>query len=124
MYTLTVFISAMLNIILTIFLIPKYGIIGAAIGTALSVIIGNTIAYYWCLYKKANISILLLFKITFKGFPTLCIISIIYNIIVLRINDSNIIVYLGKGIVFCIFIYYQYTILFLIQIVKIRLKKC
>lgn len=101
-YTLTVFISAILNIILTIFLIPKYGIIGAAIGTALSVIIGNTIAYYWCLYKKANISILLLFKITFKGFPTLCIISIIYNIIVLRINDSNIIVYLGKGIVFCI----------------------
>ena len=103
LYTTIVFFTAVLNVILTIILIKKYGIVGAAIGTAISVILGNTIAYYACLYTKCNINIKELFKITFKGFIPVIIISIIVGFLLnYIINDSSLIKYLLKGAIFLI----------------------
>lgn len=73
-YTIIVFLTAVMNIFITILLIPHWGIVGAAIGTAISVILGNTIAYYWCLQKKAEIDVKRIFKLTFQGFVPVCII--------------------------------------------------
>jgi len=88
-YTIIVFATAIINILLTILLIPKWGIIGAAIGTAISVILGNTIAYYWCLHVKAGINIRELFKITFDGFiPVILIASCLCIILNYFIGDS------------------------------------
>ena len=88
-YTTIVFATAIVNILLTIVLIPKLGILGAAIGTAISVILGNTIAYYWCLYIKADINIREVFKQTFKGFmPVILTISCICIILNYLINDN------------------------------------
>lgn len=71
-YTIIVLVTAIMNILITVALIPHWGIIGAAIGTAISVILGNTVAYYWCLQKKAKIDVQRVFKITFKGFAPVC----------------------------------------------------
>ena len=102
-YTTIVFGTAILNVVLTIFLIDIWGLIGAAVGTAISVILGNTIAYYWCLKTKANIDIKKLFKLTFKGFLPVIIISIASGIMLNNIiNDESIIKYLMKGCIFCI----------------------
>ncbi len=88
-YTIIVFSTAIINILLTILLIPKWGIIGAAIGTAISVILGNTIAYYWCLHVKAGVNIIELFKKTFGGFtPVIIITSCICIILNYFIGDS------------------------------------
>ena len=102
MYTLIVFFSALINIFLTIILLKKYGLIGASIATAISVIFGNTIAYYWCLYKKANINIKLLFKTTFKGFPIVCLLSILFNLIIINFGNSNMLSYICKCFAFSI----------------------
>lgn len=109
MYTVIIFITAILNIALTIILIPVLGLIGAAIGTAVSVVLGNTIAYYWCLYKQANINIKLLFIYTFKGFLKPVIISVIAALLINLISNTNIYVYILKlfmfAMVYCITVY-------------------
>lgn len=100
LYTLIVFFSAVLNIFLTIILIPKYSIIGAAIGTAISVIIGNTIAYYWCIKKKTNICLTELFHTTFEGFFKVAIFSSITGILISLIPDMNNVIYMVKIMIF------------------------
>lgn len=89
LYTIIVFVTAIINVVLTVLLIPKLGIMGAAIGTAISVLLGNTIAYYWCLYVKAGVNIKELFKITFDGFvPVIIMTSCVCIILNYFIGDS------------------------------------
>ncbi len=121
-YTITLFMSSIINIILTILLIPKYGIIGAASATAVSIILGNTIAYYWCLYKKANISIIKLFKVTFKGFFVVCIVSTIYNLTSLLIDNTNLVIYFAKIIGFCIVYFLSVYYMILDEKTKLRIR--
>lgn len=99
-YTTIILVTAILNIILTVILIPYFGIIGATLGTAVSLILGNTLAYYWCLKVKAKINIKELFKKTFASFIPVIIISIISGYILNIILDNNIINYLLKLIIF------------------------
>lgn len=102
-YTGTVFITAILNIILTIYLIRLNGIVGAAIGTAISVILGSTIAYYLCLHIKARVNIKKMLKLTFDGFlPVVIISSILAFLLNYYIYDSSIAKYLMKMIIFAI----------------------
>lgn len=103
MYTLIVFFSAIINVVLTIIFIKRYGLIGAAIATAISVILGNTVAYYWCLSKKGSLNIKELFKTTFKGFPLVCILTIIFNIFIINLGDNSLISYFSKCLSFAIF---------------------
>lgn len=109
LYTLIVLFSAILNILFTIFLIPKYGIIGASVGTAISVIIGNTIAYYWCLRKKANIELKKMLSTTFDGFGKVVVVSVLFCLLLSLIEDANLIIYFVKlslfAIIYLILIY-------------------
>lgn len=82
-------IMAIINIVLTIILVKTFGYIGAAIGTAMSVIIGNIIVmnYY---YKIAiGLNITRLFKEIFKG-TLKCLIttSLILYLIVSVLPDT------------------------------------
>lgn len=104
LYTAIIFMTSLLNVLLTIILIPKFGILGASIGTALSMIIGNTIAYYWCLNKKANINLKELFAKTFKGFGYIIVIPIPICLLLNLLKD-NIIIYIIKILAF-LFIYF------------------
>lgn len=60
------FIMAVCNVILTIFLTPKFGVIGATIGTAISLIIGNGFLMNIFYYKRCNINIFEYWKNIFK----------------------------------------------------------
>ena len=51
------FIMSLINLVLTIVLTPKYGVVGATIGTAISLVIGNIILMNIFYHKKCNIKI-------------------------------------------------------------------
>lgn len=53
---------ALLNLVLTIFLCQKYGVIGAAVGTAISLIVANGIIMNIYYHKKCDIDILKFWK--------------------------------------------------------------
>ena len=55
-------IMACINLVLTIFLCQKYGAIGAAIGTAISLIVANGVIMNIYYHKKCDIDILLFWK--------------------------------------------------------------
>ncbi len=58
--------TSVLNIIVTVILIPKVGIIGAAIGTAVSVIIGNIIITNIYYYKTIGLNVIRMYKQIFS----------------------------------------------------------
>lgn len=60
-------ITTLLNIILTVLWIKKYGIIGASAATAVATILGQIIVMNIYYAKKINISILYLFRKSFSG---------------------------------------------------------
>lgn len=62
--------TAVINLVITIVLVPKFGIYGAAIGTATSYILGNLIFLNLYYIRKINIDIILAYKEILKGiFP-------------------------------------------------------
>lgn len=92
--------TTVLNIILTIFLIDRIGIIGAVIATAISVIIGQDIVMNLYYSKKIGIHITYLFKTAYDGLiPVELIACGISTFIALKI-ESNILSLLIGGIVF------------------------
>ena len=64
---------AVLNIIISILLCPKYGAIGCAIGTAISIILGQIIIMNVHYHKKLNIDIIKFWKSIGKIVPALLI---------------------------------------------------
>lgn len=58
--------SALINLLVTIFLVPIYGYIGAALGTGLSYIIGNLFILNFYYSKYINIDILYVYQKIFK----------------------------------------------------------
>ena len=55
--TIVYVVLAVFNLFLTIFLVPKYGAIGAAIGTAIAITLGNIIFMNWYYYVALGIDI-------------------------------------------------------------------
>ena len=81
--------ATILNFALTIFLLPKYGIVGAAIGTGFSYIVGNAIAlnvFYKC-YLKLNIW--KFFSGVFKKMPIPLLLSVGVGILISKYVPSN-----------------------------------
>lgn len=60
-------ITALLNFIMTIILVKHYGYMGAAIGTAISIIIGNLIMLNLYYEKTIKVNMLKIYKNIFKG---------------------------------------------------------
>lgn len=97
---------AIANVFISIPLARLYGGVGSAIGTAVSLIIGNGIIMNWYYHKKVKIDIIYFWKEILKFTPSLIIplaVGIISNIF---IDLTNLYLYLACGfiytVVFCL----------------------
>jgi O-antigen/teichoic acid export membrane protein len=85
-----------INIFLSIIFIKKIGYIGAAFGTALSVIIGHGIIINIYLQRKIGLNIPLIFNKVFNGILSAFVISIVLSIIISFIPGEKIIYFIIK----------------------------
>lgn len=90
-------IMAIVNIILTILLIPRFGIIGATVGTLISQIVGNIIIMNTYYHKKCNINILDYWKNIISMSKGL-IIPITFGIVIKKFFDFSAIPMMLLGI--------------------------
>ena len=67
--------TAILNVILTVLLIGKYGILGAVIGTAVSLLLGNILIMSIYYHKKLGVKIPRLFLESYKGILLPCVVA-------------------------------------------------
>lgn len=83
-------IMALINLVTSIFLGRRYGAVGCAIGTALSLIIANGFVMNIYYHKKCNIDVIVFWKNMIKimlGFPIPVVIAFLINKIVLTENS-------------------------------------
>lgn len=64
-------VMAIINLVLSVFLCQKYGAVGSAIGTAISLVIANGLIMNIYYHKKCNIDILYFWKEIIKMLPGL-----------------------------------------------------
>ncbi len=80
---------AVLNVALSVVLIRLYGPIGAAIGTAASLVVGNTIISNWYYHKHIGLNIPRFFREALRGIlPALLLITALGSITFLLPQDS------------------------------------
>lgn len=88
-----------INIVASIIFINSFGYIGAAFGTALSIIIGYGIIINIYLYKKIDLNIPRLFKSVFKGLlPTFLVCLLVGGILISVMPEGSIVWFVIKGI--------------------------
>lgn len=90
------------NIVLTVILIGKLGIIGAVIATAVTMIIGNIILLNVYYQKKLGIKILYLFFYAYKGILIFQILSGVIVFFIAQLFTNDIIALLVGGILFLV----------------------
>ena len=88
------------NMLLNILLIPKFGIIGAAIATSIS-LSGGAVIFLWLTVKKLSL------KFDLKWYAGICIIVLVI-IALFRYATEVINIYLAGGVMLCIFIVITY----------------
>lgn len=81
-------IIAALNVVISIPLCKTYGGIGCAIGTALSILVGNGIIMNFFYHEVIKINIIYFWKQIFKLIPSL-LIPVVFGIALLRIFEIN-----------------------------------
>lgn len=86
-----------INLVSSIIFIHFFGYIGAAFGTALSVIVGHGIILNIYLHKKIGINVLRMFKSIFKGILVAALISLALGSLVSLIPGDGIIWFVIKG---------------------------
>lgn len=89
---------ALLNLILTVFLVQRYGAVGAAVGTAISLIVANGLIMNIYYYKACCINIPLFWKNILRLSCGL-VIPIVFGIVLVKILDLSNIGFLLLGIV-------------------------
>lgn len=99
------FIIAIANIFISIPLINILGTVGAAIGTAISLIVGNVLFMNWYYYRKLNINIPLFWKSMICFIPTL-LITAIFGVLSMVFISFDTWLSFGIGVVVycCIFV--------------------
>lgn len=97
---------AVANVIISIPLAKKYGGLGAAAGTSISLIIGNGLAMNWYYHSRIGLNVLFFWKEISKFFPSIVIpviLGIIINLHTDLYNIYSFIIYsLVYGAVFCL----------------------
>lgn len=93
---------AIANLFLTVFLVKRIGLLGAPIGTCISLILGNNIAMNLYYKKVIGISVLRLFKSILKGIMPCAIIATCICLPLTLIKFHGVLCFLIKCIVFCI----------------------
>lgn len=86
--SIILFLMCIINIGISIFLIQKIGYIGAAFGTALSIIIGNGVFLNIYLKKVIGLQIFRMFKEIFKGIWLGNLLAIILGIALLKFPET------------------------------------
>ena len=94
--------TTILNIILTVWWIATWDMIGAAVATAISTIIGQIIAMNIYYYRCLNINVLKLFSKSFKGILLCLFVSACISFALTLFIDNNLFAMLLCGLVFCI----------------------
>ena len=104
------FFIALGNVGLSIPLVKLYGGLGAAIGTALALVIGNVFVMNWYYHKKVGLDIKRFSKAIGKVLPSLIIPSILGTLMFLYLNLMNVkILVLGISVytlIFCLSMWY------------------
>jgi len=104
------FFIALGNVGLSIPLVKLYGGIGAAIGTALALVIGNVFVMNWYYHKKVGLDIKKFSKSIYKVLPSLIIPTIIGILMFMYLNLMNVKTLIAGitvySIIFCISMWY------------------
>ena len=114
--TIILAISTFINIIISCILVAKIGAIGAAIGTAFSMVFGYGIALNVYYQKKAKVNMKLYFKETFKGILLISIICLFIGITISKLIVCN--NYLDFAIEIIIYIVIYCSLMFLFGLNK------
>ena len=96
------FFIALANVGISIPLAKTYGGIGAAIGTAVSLLIGNGLLMNWYNHTKVGLDMKFFWKQILNFIPALIIPTVIGVGIIVYVNLNNIIIFLLTGIVYLI----------------------
>ena len=99
--SLLYFLIAIGNLFISIPLCKTYGIIGCAIGTSSTMILGNCILMNWYYHKKVGLDILYFWKSIAEFIPGL-IIPIFAGIIMSFIGINSISRFLGMGVIYIV----------------------
>lgn len=96
------FIMAIANVLLSIQLIKYFGVVGAAVGTAVSLVLGNGLFMNVYYHKKIGLDILYFWKEIFKFLPVVAL-TVVVGVIVKMIIPTKGIVLLGANIaIYCV----------------------
>lgn len=96
------FIGAVLNIFISVALIKQFGIIGSAIGTAIPMIVCNTIIYNWYLQKRVGINLRLYFKETFRGLGKGIAVVSVFGFLIHLLPAKSVVFFFFKAVVYMI----------------------
>lgn len=128
-------ITTILNIFLSVFLMSRFGIIGAVLATAISTFIGQDVIMNIYYSKKIKISVIYLFKEAFKGIlpieicsGLICFIlanSISNNLVSMAAGGISFVLLCGVGFILIGFNQYEKNLVFgiLKKVKKLVLKK-
>ncbi|GHU77957.1 hypothetical protein AGMMS49992_27330 [Clostridia bacterium] len=98
--SIALLVSSLLHVALSVLLIPKYGVIGASIGTAFSFLIGDTVCVN-VIYKKQGIEIRRFFRDTFAKLYIPILITILISLMTCLLPTNGWIMLVSKALVIC-----------------------
>lgn len=107
-------IIATINIVFTLLLVNKYGVIGAAIPTAVAYIIGNGLIMNWYYYKVIKLNIPKFWRQVFPIF-TLAIILAFFSFAILRFVDLGSLMVLFLAILLFTVVYFTLCFIYIMN---------
>ncbi|WP_099205068.1 oligosaccharide flippase family protein [Scatolibacter rhodanostii] len=113
---------ALVNIILSVILIPRYGEIGAAFGTGLTLIIGNGLIMNWYYQTKVGLDIFYFWKEILRFVPALIAPTIVGVLMLLFVDMNKITTFLLCGVIYVLVFVLSMWILGLNQYEKDMIK--
>ena len=100
MRSVALFLTAVLNILLTVLLIGKYGIAGAVVGTAVSLILGNIVFMNFYYHKTIGINVFRLYANAYKGILIPCVFASAAGFVVSRLIQQPLASLFCGGVLF------------------------
>ncbi|MDT2815397.1 oligosaccharide flippase family protein [Vagococcus carniphilus] len=97
------FLFAILNILISLYLIPKYGIIGASIGTFITLIVANNFIMNWYYSKKVGLHMKYFWKEVIKIIPSFLLPTVILMIIKKYFQIKSIKYFIVFGLIYSLF---------------------
>lgn len=93
---------ALLNLGITLYLCPRYGIIGSAVGTAIVTLLGNGLIINWFYHCKLGLDMGYYWKYILKIFPAFILPILVGIGMNYVIDTTNILIFAVKGVLYVI----------------------